>query len=221
MDNLVEVKNGKIFANSLRIAEYFGKRHDNVIASIENLPADDFTLLNFKVSEYVDESGKSNKMYLLTRDSFSLIVMGFTGEKAYEWKLKYIKAFNIMEQKLLNKQNQEWVTSRKQGKLARKEETDTIHDFIEYTRDQGSSYAQWYYKNFTDSTYKALSLLEQRKPKTRDTLNMLELNQLLVAESIVTKVIQRGMDEELGYKDIFKEAKAALEKFAESVLILN
>lgn len=47
---------------------------------------------------------KSYKCYELTRDGFCLLVMGFTGQKALEWKLKYIEAFNQMEQQLRNKQ---------------------------------------------------------------------------------------------------------------------
>lgn len=54
----------------------------------------------FIPSKYKDASGKSNVEYLLTRDGFSLLVMGFTGAKALEWKLKYIQAFNAMEKRL-------------------------------------------------------------------------------------------------------------------------
>ena len=54
----------------------------------------------FIESKYKDASGKQNKCYLMTRDGFSLLVMGFTGQKALEWKLKYIEAFNYMEESL-------------------------------------------------------------------------------------------------------------------------
>ena len=59
----------------------------------------------FIPSKYKDASGKSNVEYLLTRDGFSLLVMGFTGAKALEWKLKYIAAFNAMEKKLTDMNN--------------------------------------------------------------------------------------------------------------------
>ena len=48
----------------------------------------------FIQSEYADKYGRMQKEYLMTRDGFSLLVMGFTGSKALEWKLKYIEAFN-------------------------------------------------------------------------------------------------------------------------------
>ena len=56
----------------------------------------------FIESEYRASNGKMNKEYLLTRDGFSFLVMGFTGAKADEWKLKYIEAFNKMEQTIKN-----------------------------------------------------------------------------------------------------------------------
>lgn len=46
-----------------------------------------------------------NKCYLMTRDGFSLLVMGFTGQKALEWKLRYIEAFNEMENSLIKIKN--------------------------------------------------------------------------------------------------------------------
>ncbi len=88
----------RVLTDSLTIAKVFEKRHDNVIRAIESLPQDDFTDLNFEVSEYIDGSGKRNKMYKMTRDGFMMLAMGFTGEKAYEWKKQYIEAFNRLEQ---------------------------------------------------------------------------------------------------------------------------
>ena len=93
--------NGVVMTSSRRIAEVFGKEHKHVIRNIEeNLKY--FTKPNFGLSEYTDNSGKKNKMYLLDRDFTSFIIMGFTGEKAKEWKVKYINAFNMMENMLKN-----------------------------------------------------------------------------------------------------------------------
>ena len=79
----------------------FEKRHKNVIQSIEKLRVDEeFNRLNFQPVEYKDAKGEMRPAYLMTRDGFTLLVMGFTGYKAMEWKVKYIKAFNAMEAKL-------------------------------------------------------------------------------------------------------------------------
>lgn len=95
-----EVVGDEIFANSLQIAEVFEKRHDNIIAQIRALPNDDFNDLNFQLVKYSDKKGEARPMYNLTRDGFSLLVMGFTGQKAYRWKIEFIKAFNLMEAEL-------------------------------------------------------------------------------------------------------------------------
>lgn len=95
-----EVVNDEVFATSLQIAEVFEKRHDLVLRAIDNLPNDDFKNSNFKFDTYFDKKGEQRRMLSLTRDGFSLLVMGFTGEKAYQWKIEFIKAFNMMEAEL-------------------------------------------------------------------------------------------------------------------------
>ena len=87
------------------IAEKFEKEHKNVLRDIQNLTASldqDFTKLNFELSAYKDSTGRTLPMYNLTRDGFSLLVMGFTGEKALQWKVAFINAFNAMEAQLRN-----------------------------------------------------------------------------------------------------------------------
>ncbi|EPX9097074.1 Rha family transcriptional regulator, partial [Campylobacter coli] len=98
----LKIVDNKIFTDSLFIAEVFGKNHKDVLKAIENLPQDEFNALNFKAVSYKASNGKTNPCYNLTRDGFSLLVMGFTGEKAYKWKTLFIKAFNEMEKRLRN-----------------------------------------------------------------------------------------------------------------------
>lgn len=96
--------------SSRDVAENFGKTHDNVIKAIQNhiktlINTDSSKLSSlFIESKYTTENanGVYYKEYLLTKDGFSLLVMGFTGQEALRWKLKYIEAFNKMEQQLLN-----------------------------------------------------------------------------------------------------------------------
>ena len=104
MNNEIILKevNGEVTANSRDVAERFDKQHKHVLDKITQLEAEIQPAENsaryFIRSEYVDLKGESRKEYLLSRDGFSLIVMGFTGKKALEWKLKYIEAFNKMEE---------------------------------------------------------------------------------------------------------------------------
>lgn len=103
MNDLLTVSNGQPTASSRDIAEHFGKEHKNVLQSIENLTAENsaLTQMFFKTS-YTSGTGKAYPMYLMNRDGFTLLAMGFTGKEALEWKIKYINAFNSMEQELRN-----------------------------------------------------------------------------------------------------------------------
>lgn len=94
-------QDGKILASSREVAEKFGKQNKHVNESIRNLMAENSTVKNmFIESVYTSIRGRDEIEFLMDRDGFSLLVMGFTGKKALEWKLKYIDAFNQMEEKL-------------------------------------------------------------------------------------------------------------------------
>lgn len=107
MNNLVIMYNKQAVTTSLVLAEAFGKQHKNVIQAIEAKisTAENSALLKtmFVEGSYTASNGKQNKMYYLNRDGFTFIAMGFTGEKADEFKLKYIDAFNQMEEQIKNK----------------------------------------------------------------------------------------------------------------------
>ena len=92
--------NDLALTTSLLVAEKFGKEHSKVIRTIESLVLGEanFGLANyFEKSSYVDSQNKSRPMYIMNRDGFSLLVMGFTGKKALQFKLEFIDAFNEME----------------------------------------------------------------------------------------------------------------------------
>lgn len=101
-----EVVGEQTCTTSLDIASVFGKRHDNIIAQIRNFPKDEFGVLNFKetykdteLRGFAGKFGVTRKdpYYLITKDGFCLLVMGFTGERAYKFKVEFINAFNKME----------------------------------------------------------------------------------------------------------------------------
>ncbi|EHA4750781.1 Rha family transcriptional regulator [Campylobacter coli] len=98
----LNIKENKVFINSLDLAKVFNKNHRHILQTTKNQPQNDFTESNFILSTYKDKKGELRPCYNLTRDGFSLLVMGFTGEKAYKWKIEFIKAFNEMEKRLRN-----------------------------------------------------------------------------------------------------------------------
>ncbi|OGR07634.1 MAG: hypothetical protein A2511_17010 [Deltaproteobacteria bacterium RIFOXYD12_FULL_50_9] len=221
------MKKGAIITTSLDVAEKFGKRHDLVLRTIRNLDCShDFSLLNFAERNYIDDRGKKQPMYEITRDGFSFLAMGFTGKKAAGWREKYITAFNAMEHVLLNQSNLAFQELRRSGKVIRIEATDTIKDFVEYATAQGSSNAKHYYANITKATNKALSLVKQTSGNHfRDMLdNMQLLSYLQTAEFIACNALKEGMTAGLDYKDIYQLCKKRIEAFASTVrpsLVIN
>ena len=107
-DVVVTRKDGELVVTSRQVAEDFEKEHSKIIRTIENLfqgiaKSGDTPSKYFIMDSYENEQNKQKYIqYLITQRGFSLLVMGFTGEKALQWKLKYIEAFNKMEQAIKN-----------------------------------------------------------------------------------------------------------------------
>jgi len=105
MNELVVMRNRQAVTTSLAVAQAFEKNHKDVLEAIRTKisTAENSALLNMFVEDsYTATNGKRNKMYYMNRDGFTFIAMGFTGRKADEFKLKYIQAFNAMEERIRN-----------------------------------------------------------------------------------------------------------------------
>lgn len=183
MENLVTVVNENVVVSSRDVAEHFEKRHDHVIRDIEMYKKDvpNFGEM-FQEATMPDSYGRQQKAYLMNRDGFSLLVMGFTGAKALEWKLKYIEAFNAMEKELNNIRVDvvRKETARNSGINARKELTPNIIK----TRCDGMSQkmigitiGKW-----TNYIYKAI--FDMKAKEMRDTLNTKSIRDCLTADEL-------------------------------------
>lgn len=102
MSNLVIMKDRQAVTSSLNVAENFEKQHKHVIEAIEKLLQEDGSNFRpmFVEGNEPDSYDRPRKVYYMNRDGFSFLVMGFTGVKAREFKLKYIQAFNAMESRV-------------------------------------------------------------------------------------------------------------------------
>ena len=110
IDFQVNEQTQEIFCTSLDVARVFNKNHQHILRDIDKIVKDIRRLghlkqlSNFGQLFYKQKLGqgamRNNRVYNLTRDGFSLVAMGFTGEKALDWKLSFIDAFNFMEREL-------------------------------------------------------------------------------------------------------------------------
>lgn len=100
-DIILSTQNGEPVASSRQIAESFEKNHRDVLRAVDSLKEDvrNFAQMFFE-TDTPDSYGRPQRTYLMTRDGFTLLAMGFTGKAALAWKLKYIAAFNAMEKQL-------------------------------------------------------------------------------------------------------------------------
>ncbi|EOI8475730.1 hypothetical protein C3I05_05925 [Campylobacter jejuni] len=153
VDVELEVVDNAVYTTSLSVAEVFNKNHKNIIRKINEFPKDNFTKLNFELSKYIDSTGRILPCYKITRDGFSLLVMGFTGEKAYKWKIEFIKAFNEMEKRLRNIEYEK-------------------HDKLAFRQSLGYKSRLAQQKQKYENEIKALKYdLEQSKNNFKDKLN--------------------------------------------------
>ncbi len=219
---LVEVKRNEVYCDSHTIAVSFGLKHVYVSRVAKQLmeDVDKGWVVGDPAKCFVEErSYRTLKYtaYIMNRKFFSLLAMRFKGKKATRWQSLFIDAF---DEALLyiTKANQNandtlWLTQRKQCKIARKEETDVIKEFVDYATKQGSKNAKFYYKHITNSAYSALHLMVQKKPKLRDTMDVYEISELLLAERIAKKSLKKYMKLGRHYKDIYESVKDDLLNF--------
>lgn len=101
MSNLVFIENDRVVTDSLTVAEVFEKEHKHVLRDIKELGCSDFfRQSNFGQSTYENKQGRAMPKYFITEKGFTLLVMGYTGEKAMEFKEKYIEEFEAMKEEL-------------------------------------------------------------------------------------------------------------------------
>ncbi|POY43325.1 hypothetical protein C3007_11015 [Avibacterium gallinarum] len=168
--------------DSLKVAEYFGKRHDNLLQRIENLGCSkEFNALNFKAVKYTDSKGEKRPMFLMTQDGFTLLAMGFTGKKAMQFKEAYIKKFNQMKS---------WITSRANLKNDQRRLNDAIKFSIE---KQGKDDPHAYSRENNLVYCVALGMSKKKwlamhgYPKDADTRQFLTESQLKLVDELLSE----------------------------------
>ncbi len=111
MNNLINIKNldGDLVVSSREVAENFEKRHDHVLRDLDDLQkgvTQNWGDLFYETTYIHEQNKQEYREVLMNRDGFTLLAMGFTGQKALAWKLKYIAAFNKMEEALKSQAQQ-------------------------------------------------------------------------------------------------------------------
>jgi|TARA_Y100000296_G_C5143346_1_gene242327 Rha family phage regulatory protein len=225
--NLVETVKGEPRTTSDLVGKEFGIAHNEILKKITGFIGE---LSPVRFSEMYSEDtrvvrGREFKTYNINRDGYMFLVMNISNKKLNNKKLAFIDAFNEMEKALLklkvNSEGNQWLKVRSQSKQMRLQQTDVIKDFVDYATSQGSKSAKFYYKHYTNATYKALGLIQHKKPKLKDTLDCMELSQLMVAENVAKQSIKKHMADGEHYKSVFILVKQDLIAFSKTLMITN
>lgn len=215
MTDLVFLKGKTPLTTSLKVAEVFGKRHNDVLRAIESAQDNLRKIAHVEKaiikSEYVDAKGERRPMYLLNRDGFTFVAMGFTGAKATEFKWNYIQAFNQMEAALAERQSAEWQEVRGATKDGYKELSAAVKELYEFAKAHGCNVSERvFYINFAKLMNKTLGIA----PGTRDDLATWQLYEVeklqFIARTIIAGLIACGAD----YHKPYRDCKAAFEAYA-------
>ena len=180
---------------SLDVAETFGKAHDKVMRDIRELGCSaEFNAANFGDISYMDSINRKQKAYVMTRDGFTLLVMGYTGELAMKFKEAYIKQFNAMEQALRGKQ-----IEREKGIAVRQALTKALQQSTENERMHGHAYS-----TYTNCIYKVLFGMNaaqmrekyglSKRENLRDFLSTEELRAVQSMECLVSGLVDCGWE---------------------------
>ena len=183
--------------SSLDVAETFGKRHADVLRDIEDMEcSDEFRERNFALSSYRSMQNREFPMYLITRDGFTLLALGYTGEKAMRFKEAYIRQFNEMEKLLMGK-----IREREKGIAVRQALTNALKESQENERMHGHAYS-----TYTNAIYKSIfgknanQLREEygigKKENLRDMFSTEELRSIQSMECLVSGLVDCGWDYE-------------------------
>ena len=204
---------GKPCISSREIAEKFKKEHKTVLRKIDILTAQNCTVKKmFSEKSYQTERGRIEREFLITRDGFSLLAMGFTGDIALQWKIKYIEAFNFMEKELTAR-----IQTRHIGIEVRKNLTDTIKKCV---TDEGN-FKNWAYSTYSKLVYKKVLGKDVKKAKLernvkekeniRDYLTIEELEKVQDLESKIATFIEFTDTNNMTDKEVYAMVKKHIE----------
>ena len=195
--------------DSRLLASFLDHRHRTILQNVDKYTSE---LLEIGRLPFETEKGKAlehggfakaTRYALLNEDQcYFLLTLMRNNDKVVKAKLALVKAFSDARAQLASRD-----LARIEGKKARRLETDSIKQLVEYASASGSKSAEMYYSNITRMTNKILGL----KAGERDSLDAEQLKQLTAIETIVDLAIRDGLKASIEYKDIYKLAKSRAE----------
>lgn len=214
------IKRDNILVSSRVVANGLGKLNKTVMRDIRNIcdrlekdnnfSREQICTLYIE-SSYIAENGKQNKEILMTKQGFLLYVFNIQGYDIF--KLQYINEFDRLQDLLRERQSEEWLQTRKQGKLVRRGETDVIQQLIQYAINLGCKNTKFFYSNYS----KMVNKFNGIGTGQREFVDWTTLNKIAQSEDIVQKEILKGMEQGLHYSVIYEKCKEKVQQYIDLV----
>ncbi len=223
MKEIVTIKNKEAVVDSRDLSKEFNLEHRSTRRLIETY-IDIFNKMGFHGFEIQrTKNGREERFcFLDEKQATFLISLMKNSEIVVDFKAHLIEQFfrqrQMIAQLVTQKENPNWLNVRKDGKVVVKQKSVVIDDFIKYALDNGaSSGAKWYHANYAKMENQAMFIFEQKYPNMREVLTIKQMMQVATGDDIIEKAIKEGMEKEMYYKDIFKEAKKRIIKYVEII----
>ena len=223
----VEIYNDELRCGTFLISEGFGREHFKVLRLIDKHKNRFIRLDNKRLSKSLiirrvpaTKAGRPVDEIMLNEQQFYFLGTLFRNtERVLDFKEKLAKDFveqkDLLRNLLNQRQSTEWINNRSTGKKIRHEETDTIKDFVEYAKNQGSKNAQQYYMIFSSCVNSNLFNFNGKFKNKRNAMSATQLMDAGFADKIVSKGLIEGMAKGLPYKEIYQNVKRQILILAE------
>lgn len=191
--------NGTLTEAEIKRGKFTKLEHYDLLKIIRDEFEEEIGTGKISVSDYKDSSGKKNTMFILTYNQAKQVLL----RESKFVRRAIIHYIEVLEQAIIDKNKSEWLLTRQQGKLVRREETDAIQNLIEYAKQQGSQHADNMYMSYS----KLVNSLVGIKANSRDKADFEILSRIRILEDMFTKIILNSIDDDIFYKEIYQKCK--------------
>ena len=204
-----KLKNNTLTEAQIKRGKAVKLEHKDLLDIIRDEFSEEIGLGKISPSSYRNSQNKKQPMFILTLNQAKQVLLR---ESKYV-RRAIIAYIEVLEQAIIDKAKSEWLLTRQQGKLVRREETDAIQVLIEYAKKQGSQHPDKLYMTYS----KLVNSLVGIKANSRDKVDFGILMIIRQLEDMFTRVITSSMENEIHYKEIYQICKKQGTQFVEII----
>lgn len=191
--------NGTLTEAEKKRGKFAKLEHKDLLDIIRDEFSEEIGAGKISPTSYKDQWNRNQPMFILTYNQAKQVLL----RESKFVRRAIIHYIELLEQAIIDKNKSEWLLTRQQGKLVRREETDAIQNLIEYAKQQGSQHADNMYMSYS----KLVNSLVGIKANSRDKVDFEILSRIRILEDMFTKIILNSIDDDIFYKEIYQKCK--------------